>query len=128
MNASAPKEVMYGGRYAIDGEQGSNTNNETAITADRSDCVISYAYDKLILNLSKKHVLIWDPVSYSSDNDTGAPGILWENTAATFRSAQAEVKEYSGTNKSNPMTLVAAGETEESIGKYDLIYIRAYTS
>ncbi len=125
MNASAPKEVMHGGRYAIDGEQSSNTNNETAITADRSDCVISYAYDKLILNLSKKHVLIWDPVSYCHDNSTGAPGILWENTATSFRSAGAEVKEYGGTNKSNPMTLVAAGETEESIGKFDLIYIRA---
>lgn len=35
------------------------------------------------------------------------------------------MKEYRGTNKSNPLTLVAAGETEESIGKYDLIYIRA---
>ena len=125
MNASAPKEVMHGGRYAIDGEQSSNTNNETAITADRSDCVISYAYDKLILNLSKKHVLIWDPVSYASDNYTGAPGPLWENTATSFQSAGAEVKEYRGANKSSPLTLVAAGETKESIGKYDLIYIRA---
>ena len=125
MNVSAPKEVMQGGRYAIAGDQDSNTNNETAITADRSDCVISYAYDRLILNLSKKHVLIWDQVSYSHDNATGAPGILWENTATSFRSAQAEVKEYRGINKSNPKTLVAAGETKESIGKYDLIYIRA---
>lgn len=125
MNANTPKEVMHGGRYAIAGDQGSNTNNETAITADRSDCVISYAYDKLILNLSKKQVLIWDPVSYCHDNSTGAPGVLWENTATSFQSAGAEVKEYKGTNKSNPMTLVAAGETEESVGKYDLIYIRA---
>ena len=125
MNASAPKEVMHGGRYAIDGEQSSNTNNETAITADRSDCVISYVYDKLILNLSKKHVLIWDPVSYASDNYTGAPGPLWENTATSFQSAGAEVKEYRGANKSSPLTLVATGETKESIGKYDLIYIRA---
>lgn len=125
MNTSAPKEVMQGGRYAIEGEQDSNTNNETVITADRSDCVISYAYDKLILNLSKKQVLIWDPVSYCHDNSSGAPGILWENTATSFRSAGAEVQEYRGTNKSNPMTLVAAGETEESVGKYDLIYIRA---
>lgn len=125
MNANTPKEVMHGGRYAIAGDQGSNTNNETAITADRSDCVISYAYDKLILNLSKKQVLIWDPVSYCHDNSTGAPGVLWENTATSFQSAGAEVKEYRGTNKSNPMTLVAAGETEESVGKYDLIYIRA---
>ena len=125
MNANTPKEVMHGGRYAIAGDQGSNTNNETAITADRSDCVISYAYDKLILNLSKKQVLIWDPVSYCHDNSTGAPGVLWENTTTSFQSAGAEVKEYRGTNKSNPMTLVAAGETEESVGKYDLIYIRA---
>ena len=125
MNTSAPKEVMQGGRYAIEGEQDSNTNNETVITADRSDCVISYAYDKLILNLSKKQVLIWDPVSYCHDNSSGAPGILWENTATSFRSAGAEVQEYRGTNKSNPMTLVATGETEESVGKYDLIYIRA---
>ena len=125
MNANTPKEVMHGGRYAIAGDQGSNTNNETAITADRSDCVISYAYDKLILNLSKKQVLIWDQVSYCHDNSTGAPGVLWENTATSFQSAGAEVKEYRGTNKSNPMTLVAAGETEESVGKYDLIYIRA---
>ena len=125
MNANTPKEVMHGGRYAIAGDQGSNTNNETAITADRSDCVISYAYDKLILNLSKKQVLIWDQVSYCHDNSTGAPGALWENTATSFQSAGAEVKEYRGTNKSNPMTLVAAGETEESVGKYDLIYIRA---
>lgn len=77
------------------------------------------------MNLSKKHVLIWDPVSYASDNYTGAPGPLWENTATSFQSAGAEVKEYRGANKSSPLTLVAAGETKESIGKYDLIYIRA---
>lgn len=64
LSKSAPKEVMYGGRYAIDGEQSSNTNNETLITADNSDYDIVYAYDKLIITNKNVKIFYWEPEDF----------------------------------------------------------------
>jgi len=125
INDTNPKVVISGGRYSIRGDQGSGLNEETSITPDSSEEQLSYNYDCLLIHPAQRKVLIWDPVMYSDDNATGYSSILWNNTANVFRNAGATVTEYVGTDRYNPKTLTAAGETVNSLLKYDMIYIRA---